>query len=376
MGAMAVAAAHKCPRCGTHLDGAYRFCPGCALPATGSDVLSTEIAARRHEAERRGRTATTWQRSVVVASVGTMAAFVVGLGAVLFDRELLETVFDPVTTRPLPANVGPARRPWEPEWIEIPAAAFLAGDPESPRSAEIDESYMISKYEVPNWLWEQFVISEGPRLREIGAYDDALPGEDCGWETGADGSPRVTEREKERPVRNVTPQTAALFCEWLSAKLDEPGWEIRLPTRLEWEYAARGPQGYVYPWGNEFTSLPPKGTGFPVEPKTRKNIDAFEPAPVNAVDDDTSPFGVVAMGTNVSELAISSSRPPVDEPGLDTLAKQIDARRVIVTRCGAAFPNRLRDAEEFAKGWRTDRDLEPRGRFKYVGLRLVKARTD
>lgn len=362
------AAATPCTRCGTRLEPAYRFCPGCALPTSGDDVLSTQIGAKRQEAERRVRTSAAWKRTALTLSVATMVVFVAGLGLVLFRRDLLARwVAPPPETDPV-ARPAPSR-PWEPDWVEIPAGTFAQGDPVDPQLIEVETPYLIARYETPNSLWADFLAGNAAQLRELGMEGDANPGERGGWAASADGTPRAPKEHAERPVRNVTPLAAALFCEWLTDRLAEPGWEIRLPTRLEWEYAARGEKSLVYPWGNEFYVIPPTGTGSEL-PSTRRNIFTSGPSKVYAVDDDTSPFEVVAMGTNVSEMAISSA----DLGPGESIRQLLAARIVEASRCGASFADTATKAESIARAWITDRYFEPGQRFADVGIRLVKTR--
>lgn len=104
------------------------------------------------------------------------------------------------------------------------------------------------------------------------------------------------------PVVYVSSKDAEKFCQWLS--LSE-GKRYRLPTEAEWEFAARGADGRVFPWGDvldagHYANFADRSTKFAWS--DRYINDGFaETSPVGSFPRGASPFGIEDMAGNVYE---------------------------------------------------------------------------
>jgi formylglycine-generating enzyme required for sulfatase activity len=131
------------------------------------------------------------------------------------------------------------------------------------------ESFFISETEVTNEQYYEFVK----------ATNRQAP---AGWTNG-----EFPPGAANQPVTRVTWQDAVDYCQWLSTKI---GANVRLPLEAEWEFAARGQQGFKYPWGNEWDD----------RAAASENKDGFVHA-VKSYPAGRSPFGVYDMAGNVWE---------------------------------------------------------------------------
>ncbi|OUL57484.1 SUMF1/EgtB/PvdO family nonheme iron enzyme [Pseudoalteromonas ulvae] len=146
------------------------------------------------------------------------------------------------------------------DMVVIPAGEFEMGDltgnglaNELPVASKIlSDSFVMHKKEVTVGQYQTFVA-------ESNYTTEAETGKGCAyylngepvWEPGLNWKSPGYEQSDDFPVVCLTYNDAKAFADWLTTKT---GQQYRLPTEVEWEYAARAGSSSDYAWGNDIGS--------------------------------------------------------------------------------------------------------------------------
>lgn len=175
--------------------------------------------------------------------------------------------------------------PPPPGMVLVDAGEFIMGRNDGPVDEQPERkvplpAFYIDKFKVTNSHFAVFVEATG----------QPPPSH---WPEG-----RIPVGQEDLPVVNVSWQDAAAYAKWAKK---------RLPTEQEWEKAARGPAGRLYPWGNE--------------PDVTMRVTDAELRPVGSSPSNVSPCGCYDMVSYPPEWTssyytiplapTSNDRPPV-----------------------------------------------------------------
>ena len=194
-------------------------------------------------------------------------------------------------------------------FVYVPGGEFLMGttNPDQPKDAirEVSvKSFFIAKHELTCTEYREFILDLAKKdlakaRRHIPRYG-VSSGHYWKLKDGQfvdDGSIMCPPEGSGIPVHSISYRDARAYCAWRSRK---DGVKYRLPTSVEWERAARGADGRLYPWGNQFD---------PALCNMRDSLKAgINTEPVGSRPHDCSPYGVMDMAGNRFEWCADKDR--------------------------------------------------------------------
>ena len=190
---------------------------------------------------------------------------------------------------------------------------------EWPQRSVYLEAFAIDQVEVTNERYMAFVTTTGHR-------NPPNP-----YGTG----PLLSANGIEQfPVVQTTWYDAKAYCAWAKK---------RLPTEAEWEKAARGTDGRLFPWGNEPATS--KRANFDREWEDEKTL-----YPVGSLPDGDSPYGVKDMAGNAREWVSDWYDPDYYKHAPDENPLGPDKRGVVRSIRGGSWHSPMADITTSARG--------------------------
>lgn len=179
---------------------------------------------------------------------------------------------------------------------------------ETPQCRVSVSAFYISRFAVTNFQYARFLTDAQPTLEQLRVWGALLAHILMPIRRGE--SFRVKEGFEDHPATHISWFGAEAYCLWAG---------LRLPSEMEWEKAARGTDGRIFPWGNEWRDefLRWRG-GF--------HTDGETTAPVDAFPEGRSPYGLFQMAGNVEEWCADAYQ--------SNIYRQYAAGAVLIPRSG------------------------------------------
>ena len=243
-------------------------------------------------------------------------------------------------------------------FVEIPAGTFRMGsDPKVDPRAFVNERWSASSnqgtVDLPGFYIGRYEVTVAQLRAFVAATDFRVDAQALG------GLP-------DHPVGAVSWPDALAYCRWLDKTLREwpqtppplsrllnDGWRVTLPNEAQWEKAARGTDGRIFPWGDEPRS-------------DRANYGGSNTTLVGSFVCPECSFDLSDMSGNVWELTRSPYRPYPFDPTNDNL--DLDADALWVMR-GGSYADSDQNIRAAIRG-----GAAPGAHRPFIGFRIVLTR--
>lgn len=217
-----------------------------------------------------------------------------------------------------PAASSFIRQPFEPEMILITAGTFIMGsDPKQDEYAREDEQPYHRLY-LPDYYLAKSPVTNAQYLAFVQSTRHWPPAH---WE-----GRKLSKGREDHPVVNISWNDAIAYCRWLAKVTGQP---YCLPSEAEWEKGARGSDGRLYPWGNQWDR----------QRCNSREGGSLDTTPVGAYPGGASPYGLLDMAGNVLEWTRSLHAPYPYDPKDGREDLEVQEARVL--RGGSGGDNRF-----------------------------------